>query len=49
MKINKIIAGINIAFILNLLSGTSYGWYQFIDLVLIGLNLIIIFKNEDRN
>lgn len=40
----KIIAGLNIAFILNLMSHTSYGWYIFIDLVLIGLNLYLIFK-----
>ena len=49
MKTNKIIAGIMIAFLINLMTKTSYGWYIFQDLVLIGLNLIIIFKDEDRN
>ena len=43
----KVIPVLNIAFVLNLMTHTSYGWYIFIDLVLIGLNAYLL-MNEDK-
>ncbi len=45
--LNKVIPVINIAFVLNLMSRTTYGWYIFIDLVIIGLNAYLLFRKED--
>ena len=46
INVNKFISAINIVFVLNLMSKTSYGWYIFIDLVIISLNLYIIFRKD---
>ena len=45
----KVIPALNIAFILNLMVGTSYGWYIFIDLVLIGLNVYLLTLKDESN
>ena len=42
----KVIAILNIAFLVSLMTKTSYGWYIFQDMVLIGLNAYLVFKKE---
>ncbi len=43
----KAILVVNIVFVLNLMKNTSYGWYIFMDLVIIGLNAYLLFQKED--